>query len=423
MTDPRRAGPVVSARPLAAAALALALATAGAGSAAGQQDGDDGDLLDLASGTLVLDYTAQYDEEWAAMMLIDATAEHGWASPENDPHPHHFVLELPRRHRLDTLTLSNRGAEEGSYPGISARHVEVHASVEGPDGPWREVTTVEVPRGDRTWTALPSGTEARWLKLVVRDNWGHESYTELMEVGAAGEPVGEPPEAPPLEGVYHTNYDLLEIHRAGTRIAGCYEWNEGRLDGNTDGRVARFQWVENEGRNTGTAIMVLASDGDYLNGYWYEHGDYQGLWYGRRVEGEELDCPISLGTGELEAKLDRGDAAILYGLHFDFDSARLREESRETLGQVLEVLEARPDLRVRLVGHTDSVGPAPYNRELSRERAAAVRRWLVDHGVEVGRLEAEGRGEAEPVAGNGTPQGRALNRRVEIVPVGGTGGS
>lgn len=408
-----------SLRPVAAAALAVLAAIALPGPARAQEAGADGDLLDLASGSLVLEYSGQYDETWAAMMLIDATTEYGWASPENDPYPHHFVLELPRRHRLDTLTLSNRGAEDGSYPGISARHVEVLASVEGPDGPWREVATVEVPQGDRARAALPAGTEARWLKLVVRDNWGHDSYTELMEVGAAGEPVGEPPETPPLEGVYDTNYDLLEIHRAGTRIAGCYEWNEGHLNGSTDGRVARFQWVENEGRQSGTAIMVLASDGSYLNGYWYEHGDYQGLWYGRRAPGEDLECPVSLGTGDLEAKLDRGDSAILYGLHFDFDSARLREESRETLRQVLDVLEARPGLPVRLEGHTDSVGSAGYNRDLSRERAAAVRSWLAERGIDAGRLEVEGRGEAEPVAGNDTPQGRALNRRVEIVPLGG----
>lgn len=233
--------------------------------------------------------------------------------------------------------------------------------------------------------------------------------------------MSEPSDRPALEGVYSTNYDLLEIHRAGSRIAGCYDWNQGRLTGSTDGRVARFEWVEDQGRQRGTALVVLAADGEYLNGYWYEGGEYQGLWYGERVQGEELDCEVSLGAAGLEEKLDRGDSAILYGLRFGFDSARLRDESRETLEQVLEVLEARPGLDVRLVGHTDSVGARDYNRELSRERAEAVRAWLVERGVDPARLEAEGRGEAEPVAWNDTPQGRALNRRVEVVPVGGAG--
>jgi outer membrane protein OmpA-like peptidoglycan-associated protein len=66
------------------------------------------------------------------------------------------------------------------------------------------------------------------------------------------------------------------------------------------------------------------------------------------------------------------------------------------------------------VGHTDSQGSAPYNLDLSQRRAAAVYLWLIQHGIDSGRLRSDGRGLMEPIADNETETGRALNRRVEV---------
>ena len=106
--------------------------------------------------------------------------------------------------------------------------------------------------------------------------------------------------------------------------------------------------------------------------------------------------------------------AIVYGIRFDFDAASIRPDSRETLNRLLKAIEARPDAGLVIEGHTDAEGSDAYNLTLSENRARSVVNWLVAHGVSSGRLTAKGFGESRPVADNARPDGRALNRRVEI---------
>ncbi|RMG61631.1 MAG: OmpA family protein [Calditrichaeota bacterium] len=188
------------------------------------------------------------------------------------------------------------------------------------------------------------------------------------------------------------------------------------VSGSTDGRAIRFQWREGNDF-TGTAIMVLSADGCFLNGLWYEKGQLMGTWFGSRVtDGSE---PHRAKTAEysLGKKLEKTGRAILYGIYFDSNSARLKPESTETLEEVYNLLRSRPELRLRIEGHTDATNTEAYNLALSRQRAQAVVQWLVERGIDAGRLEAQGFGESRPVADNSTPQGRKLNRRVEIVVV------
>jgi OOP family OmpA-OmpF porin len=83
------------------------------------------------------------------------------------------------------------------------------------------------------------------------------------------------------------------------------------------------------------------------------------------------------------------------------------------------MLAEHPELRLSIEGHTDADGDDDFNRELSERRADSVRRYLVErYGVDGGRLEAVGHGEARPVADNDTPVGKQQNRRVELVRIG-----
>lgn len=100
---------------------------------------------------------------------------------------------------------------------------------------------------------------------------------------------------------------------------------------------------------------------------------------------------------------------------FDFDSADLKPGASEILDEVAEVLLLLSDETAEIRGHTDDVGSADYNEQLSGERAEAVRDYLVDAGIDAARLSTEGVGFNEPVASNDTDEGRAQNRRVEIV--------
>lgn len=117
----------------------------------------------------------------------------------------------------------------------------------------------------------------------------------------------------------------------------------------------------------------------------------------------------------LEKELDDNGRATLTGIYFDYDSANLRSESEPTLNTVLNILQKEPDAQFIFEGHTSSEGTDRYNMALSQRRAQAVVNWLMARGISAGQIGAEGYGESRPVAVNDTPDGRSLNRRVEIV--------
>jgi len=99
---------------------------------------------------------------------------------------------------------------------------------------------------------------------------------------------------------------------------------------------------------------------------------------------------------------------------FDFNSAALRPESQRTLRDLAANFQRYPDETVGVEGHTDNVGSVEYNQNLSERRAYSVKDYLVTEGVPSSRVTAIGYGETRPKASNETPEGRQLNRRVEI---------
>lgn len=107
---------------------------------------------------------------------------------------------------------------------------------------------------------------------------------------------------------------------------------------------------------------------------------------------------------------------VLRGVHFDFDKASLRPEGKPILDEAAKILNENPDIRVEVQGYTDGIGSVDYNLGLSDRRAATVKDYLVAQGVSASRLTTKGYGKADPVATNSTDEGRAQNRRVELVP-------
>jgi outer membrane protein OmpA-like peptidoglycan-associated protein len=101
-------------------------------------------------------------------------------------------------------------------------------------------------------------------------------------------------------------------------------------------------------------------------------------------------------------------------VHFDFDKSNIRPDARPILDEAVRMLKQRGEVKIVVEGHTDSVGSDGYNMKLSRRRADAVKRYLVEHGIAASRITTEGFGKRQPVASNATAEGRAQNRRVEI---------
>lgn len=116
----------------------------------------------------------------------------------------------------------------------------------------------------------------------------------------------------------------------------------------------------------------------------------------------------------LERTYEIDERVILENVYFDYDQATLLPKSFLTLSHLLELLQKYPDLVIELVGHTDSDGPAFYNKLLSRRRAKTVYAYLIDKGVAQARLSFKGEGEENPIADNATDEGKSLNRRVEF---------
>jgi outer membrane protein OmpA-like peptidoglycan-associated protein len=156
------------------------------------------------------------------------------------------------------------------------------------------------------------------------------------------------------------------------------------------------------GRETYAAVIV-SSNNDHI------HAQLTVAVVGA-VENKMVDAAaMAKGLGE------KGHIA-LYGIYFDTDKAVLKPESRPTLDEIAKLLRGQPQLNVVIVGHTDSQGAHDHNMDLSRRRAEAVAAELTrSYQIAKPRLRTAGVGYLAPVGSNANEEGRALNRRVELV--------
>lgn len=143
------------------------------------------------------------------------------------------------------------------------------------------------------------------------------------------------------------------------------------------------------------------------------------------LAGGAVGAQLDKQAAELQASLDGRISVVNTGnelvvtmpqdILFAFDSAAIEPGLRDDLRAMAGVLSRYPDSRVIVTGHTDNVGDASYNLDLSKRRANSVAGELLANGVSSSRIQTIGAGEAQPVATNLTPEGRRQNRRVEVV--------
>ena len=170
-------------------------------------------------------------------------------------------------------------------------------------------------------------------------------------------------------------------------------------------------WFLDDEENPLTLAYRFASGGDALSEAWNLR-TVKIAWHcsgSSRTAGEERIL-------RLERALREQRRAVVYDLFFDFNSERIRAESEPTLQEIAEVLRRNPDWQLAVEGHTDAVASDEYNLQLSARRAGAVKAALTTRfGIAGARLTTAGFGESSPRDRNDTLEGRARNRRVELV--------
>jgi outer membrane protein OmpA-like peptidoglycan-associated protein len=146
-------------------------------------------------------------------------------------------------------------------------------------------------------------------------------------------------------------------------------------------------------------------------------GGTAGAFIGRNMDRQAAEIkqtvPGATVTREGEGILVKFDSGIL----FDTDKSDLKSAARTNLANLATSLQNNPQTNILIVGHTDATGTDAYNQSLSVRRAEAVKAYIVSNNVAGSRLTTSGKGKTEPIADNATVEGRAQNRRVEIVIV------
>ena len=126
--------------------------------------------------------------------------------------------------------------------------------------------------------------------------------------------------------------------------------------------------------------------------------------------------PDPAAAKRIEADLSKTGRTIVYGIYFDFASDRIKKESDPVLAEIAQVMKENPAWKISVEGHTDNIGGDAYNLDLSQRRATAVKQALISrYGIDGGRMQTAGFGMRVPKASNDTMEGRARNRRVELV--------
>jgi outer membrane protein OmpA-like peptidoglycan-associated protein len=193
-------------------------------------------------------------------------------------------------------------------------------------------------------------------------------------------------------------------------------WDYGTREGVSDIQV--FRNMETALRTGGFQVVFERSPG-YISARkgntWLVIENSGSYYYQTIITEQAMNQEVTADASSLKGELEKTGHVAVYGILFDTGKATLQPASDAPLNQVLEMLQQDDSLKVLIEGHTDNVGAAAANQALSEKRAQAVRDWLIGKGIAADRLSAKGYGASKPVADNNTDDGKAKNRRVELV--------
>ena len=135
------------------------------------------------------------------------------------------------------------------------------------------------------------------------------------------------------------------------------------------------------------------------------------------IDEKPLVPVLSFGAEELKKALDAEGRVAVYGINFAIDSDKLQLGAEKILSEFVKLMTLYPDLEIEIQGHTDNTGSAQHNLDLSDKRAKSVKDFIMLFGIDSSRLVSKGYGLTTPIETNDTEEGRAKNRRVELMKI------
>lgn len=188
----------------------------------------DQSLVSFASGALLVEKAPEYSSGWGSVWIMDENPKTGWCCPSGKISNNVLVIELAEKTVFDRLEFDT-GYVDGK--GYGAKDIIVELSDDGPKEGFTKIASVSlVDQEDKQSFPVTVDKSGKWLRLTIQNNHGSSEYTELMDFRAYGKQLTKTP-LPDVSGTYETNYNDFHLRQEGTSVTGCYEWDEGVLNG------------------------------------------------------------------------------------------------------------------------------------------------------------------------------------------------
>lgn len=268
---------------------------------------------------------------------------------------------------------------------------------------------------DSSWTEWSEPVNLGKEINTAEEDWGykistdgkHAYFSTVNDMGFGEEDiyyVDLPEEVQPVSDVVTINGKVLDEN--GNPVEATIRWED--VEAKKEVGVAKTDPV------TGEYFIALPT-GRYYAYYadvkgFYSIVNYLDLTAAKAFEEVKTDMSVI----SIEELKNSGKAIKIENIFFDSGKWDLKEESHEALNLLYRFMHANPEVMVEINAHTDNLGSDQFNQQLSEKRATSVVEYLVQKGLDGGKLISQGFGEAQPVADNNTEEGRAQNRRVEF---------
>lgn len=268
---------------------------------------------------------------------------------------------------------------------------------------------------DTSWTEWSEPVNLGKEINTPQEDWGYKITTDgkqaffstVNDMGFGEEDiyyVELPEEVQPVSDVVTINGKVLDEN--GNPVEATIKWEDVELKKEVG--VAKTDPV------TGEYFIALPT-GRYYAYYADVKGFYSIVNYLDLTAAKAFEqINTNMSVISIEELQNSGKAIKIENIFFDSGKYDLKEESHEALSLLYRFMHANPEVKVEINAHTDDIGSDHFNQELSEKRASSVVQYLVEIGIEPGRLLPQGFGETQPIGPNSTEEGRALNRRVEF---------